>query len=398
MQILIRKGGFEYFHIIEKRMIFTDNEIPFIIDLKTGKPEDLINDYLIHKTENAWNPKSKTPLNNASQILSFLNFCIELKINDWTNFNSNDLRKYIHFLTSKGQKETTIKTKVVAIQSLFEWLESFNFINANPFNSFQKREIKRTVNFFSNSLKTTSNNQSRLFNSIASSVDIEDIPTENEIKSFYKQLPKETKLMAHFCIETGVRKSELLQLRIKDIETAKESHTGRSYSVFLNASEIQIKSNKSRNIIISKNLYVKLKKHINSNEYKNKLLKFLNKKEHFKKNESPIFISIRGNYFSEGTLNKSFKKASVESGYQEKHNSAISPHQLRHFYASHFIYKKEQEGEINMEDAYMYLSQRLGHSSVSTTKDFYVKIVNKVKQQKQIEEYSEGFISGFLED
>lgn len=102
MQILIRKGGFEYFHIIEKRMIFTDNEIPFIIDLNTGKPEDIINDYLIHKTENSWNPRSKTPRNNADQILSFLNFCIELKIKDWKCFSSNDLRKYIHYLTNKS--------------------------------------------------------------------------------------------------------------------------------------------------------------------------------------------------------------------------------------------------------------------------------------------------------
>lgn len=79
MQILKTKGQFEYFHIIEKRMVSTNNEIPFIINWN-GVLENIVNQYLIFKTEIDWNPNSKTPINNAENILSFLVFCEEQQI------------------------------------------------------------------------------------------------------------------------------------------------------------------------------------------------------------------------------------------------------------------------------------------------------------------------------
>lgn len=397
MQILKTNGNFEYFHLIEKRIISTNNIIPFIISWN-GVLEDTINQYLIFKTEIDWNPNSKTPINNAEHILSFLIFCEEQRIKNWKNISSTDLRKYIQYLTNKGNREGTIKAKITAINSLFNWLERFSFISLNPFNSFQKQEIKRSVNVFSNKQRKTNIQSSSLLKSIIKDSYIEDIPTKNEIRDFYEKLNKEDKIMASFIISSGVRKKELLQLRIIDIEDAKESPTGQSYTVFLNAAAIHIKNNKSRNIIIPRSLYIKIKKHLISEEYKRKLEKFLIKNPEIEQQQAPIFISIRGNRFSDDKLNKSFKKASIETGYENKHNHPIAPHHLRHFYASHFIHKKEQSGDVNMEDAYMYLSERLGHSSSETTKNFYVKIVNRVKQQQQIEKFSEDFISEFLED
>jgi len=397
MQILKTNGKFEYFHIIEKRMVFTDNIIPFIVNWN-GTLENTINQYLIFKTETDWNPKSKTPINNSEYILSFLVFCEEQRIKDWRKISSTDLRKYIQYLTNKGQREGTIRTKITALYSLFNWLERFSFINLNPFNSFQNQEIKRAVNVFSNKQRTTNIKSSSLLKSIVKDAYTEDIPTKDEIKNFYERLNQEDKTMASFIISTGVRKNELLQLRVFDIENAKESPTGQSYSVFLDAASIHIKNNKSRNIMISRSLYIKIKKHLLSKEYKGKLEKFLIKNPKIKPQFAPVFISVRGNRFSDDKLNKSFKKASIETGYVEKHNHSIAPHHLRHFYASYFIYKKEESGDVNMEDVYMYLSERLGHSSVETTKNFYVKIVNKVKQQQQIEKFSEDFINGFLED
>ena len=83
------------------------------------------------------------------------------------------------------------------------------------------------------------------------------------------------------------------------------------------------------------------------------------------------------------------KKANLEN--------AITPHNLRHFYASHFIDSKDNQ-KWNMEQIYMYLAERLGHSSPDTTKSFYVKIVNKIKLQEKIEKASDEFITEFLKD
>jgi len=392
MQILKTSRGFEYFHIIEKRMIKTTNAIPFIINWD-GKLENEINQYLIFKTETDWNPTSKTPINNAEQILIFLDFCISSSIKDWKSISSTDLKKYIATMTKSGKREGTIKTRISGLQSLFDWLYSFNLISSNPFATFNKKETKHIINVFSSKTKTIIIKSSSLINSIVKDEYKESIPTKEEIKNFYKELSVKDRLMALFLIETGVRKSELLQLRIDDILEGKESNTGNSYSVLLNARKMKIKYNKSRNIIISSLLREKLLNHyyseINS-KYVNNFIK--------NNDESPfLFLSNRSNRLSSDVLNKSFKKASVLSGYFKQHSFSISPHNLRHFYASHFIYNKEKSGDVNLEDAYMYLSERLGHSSVETTKSFYVKIVSKVKQQLDIEKYSESFISGFLE-
>ena len=101
-------------------------------------------------------------------------------------------------------------------------------------------------------------------------------------------------------------------------------------------------------------------------------------------------MSNRGNRFSTDKLNKAFLKASNEVNVVP-----FSPHQLRHFYASNFIYKQELEGN-NMEQAYMYLAERLGHSSPDTTKAFYVKLANKEKMKEIAESSLENFAIDFL--
>lgn len=391
MHLYFTEGEFEFYDKNVKRMIKTKNAIPFLIN-QEGQLIDEINDYLLYKTEYDWNPQSNSPKTNAEHLLHFLDFCSYITDINWMQISSSEINQYVLYMTKNGNSENTIKARMTTVSSMFNWLFSNGYLKYNPFNSFSSKVVQRNIKTFINNGGTKKFNVSAVKNKVIKDAYEEELPTTIEMKDFYNCLPKEDKLMALVMIETGIRKEELIQLTKDMLDSMKESHTGKSYQMFLDASKIRIKYNKSRNIVISKELRTQLIKHCSSKEYKNRLAKY---KSLNRDRDELIFISVRGNQYSHDKLNKSFEKACKESGYFQQHKKFINPHLLRHFFASNFIRRKEQDG-TDMESAYMYLSERLGHSSPDVTKAFYIKIINKAKQLEDLEKYSEDFIGDFL--
>lgn len=393
MRIFYTKDTFEYMNLYSQKKELTSNKIPFIINWD-GKLENEINYYLLMKTESDWNPSSNTPANNANQILTFLDYSYQNNI-QWQNISNVQIRKWIEHLTENNFNGSTINQKLTIISSMFNWCHRNNLISNNPFISFNNKIIKQTMNVFSNKKMSKEYTSKNFTNMIIKDEFKEDIPTIEEVKEFYSKLADEDKLMALFIIETGVRKEELLQITIEMLKSMTESTTGNSFSLLLDARKIRIKGNKSRNIIISLSLRNKLFKHIKTKNYKIKRDKYIESNEIKMIDDIPVFISNRGKVFSQDKLNKSFTAACKKSGYFDKYGYSISPHNLRHFFASHFIAQKDKKGELT-DDVFMYLSERLGHSHTDTTKKYYIKIVNKIKQKEDMEKYTEMFLSEFL--
>lgn len=387
MEIYWTKGEISYYHRKTKRMIKTQNKIPFIIDWN-GVLMNEVNEYLLFKTELQWNSCGQTPKNNACQISLFLEHCYENNIN-YKNITGSEIKQFVAMMSKDGLKSTSIKQKLSMIENLYTWLYENGYIKNNPFTEFGKTEVKNIIKSFSkNNNKSISQTKTCQF--LSSYEEIEDIPKLDDLKMVYKALRTEDQLMMHLLIETGIRKEELLQLTFGMIKNTKVSKSGKTFTLFLNANEIQIKYNKSRNVILSYDLKTKLLKHCLSSNYKKYQTKFLDNHKNKTINDVPLFLSSRGNRFSTDKLNKTFLKVSKEVNV-----APFSPHQLRHFYASNFIYKQELEGN-NMEQAYIYLSERLGHSSPDTTKAFYVKLVNKEKMKEIAESSLESFAIDFL--
>lgn len=388
MEVYWTKNEISYFHKKTKRMIKTKNSIPFMVDWNGALIED-INEYLLFKTELQWNSESQTPKNNSNQICLFLEHCYENNIN-YKNITGTEIKQYTALLSKNGLKYSSIKQKLNIIESLYFWLSENNHIKHNPFSEFSSIEVRNIVKSFSKNKEKKSKATTKKHQFLTSFEEIEDIPKVEDLKKAYNNLNKEDQLMMRLLIETGIRKEELLQLTIGMLKNATASKTGKTYTLFLNANEIQIKYNKSRNVVLSADLRTRLLKNCISSKYKKYQNKFLSKNNIKDINISPLFLSNRGNRFSTDKLNKTFEKASKESKI-----TSFSPHQLRHFYASNFIYKQELEGN-NMEQAYIYLSERLGHSSPDTTKAFYVKIINKEKMKELAESSLESFAFDFL--
>lgn len=385
MYLFFTQNSFTYTHPIYKNKITTNQKIPFFIDNK-GELVDVVNKYLLAKIEQPWRGKENTIKTNLNHLKSFLDY-IENNYLKITNVSFEVIEHYLIYLKSEKLKENTIKAKLNSIKAFFDWSYQNSFLNENPFFSFSNNHFTKNINSFSKGQSVKTFDVSFIKNKIIKDLKVEDIPSKEDIKSLYKNLNNEYKLMLLCYISTGMRKNELLQITPEMIVNAKDNGDQLSYSLVLDANIINIKNLKSRTVVLDGLLRNKLIKHLKSKEYKKRLVLFKNKN---KNKEAPLFISKHGNYYASNTVNVNFKKAN-------KSNFNITIHSLRHYFATHFIKYKEAQGEC-LESSYLYLSERLGHSSVETTKSYYVKIINKLKEQKGLEEYSSSIIKGIFNE
>lgn len=350
MHLYFTTKPFQYYDKSTGTMLNTYRKIPILID-NNGKLNNIVNDYLLMKTIYSWDDESSTPKTNAEHILSFLDFCENVIKTEWLAINEENVNSYILFLIKEKYSQRTIDLKFSAISMLFSWAMNNNYIIVNPFKNNLSKEISLKYNRNLSMIK---------------------IPTSDEIKAFYISLNEEDKLIAMLIIESGLRKEELYQLTVASIKNASISSSGSYFYVNLDSLSMKIKNNKSRFIEISKSMRDSLLNHSISEVSKLRKQKFYQKNNY---ETDLIFISSQGNKYSSDKLNKSFYKASILSGYYNKHEFPICPDQLRHYYAVSFITRKLQSG-VNSDSLYHELSNYLGHQSSDTTKKLYENIVN----------------------
>jgi len=152
------------------------------------------------------------------------------------------------------------------------------------------------------------------------------------------------KLITEFIFSTGVRISECINMKISDLDF--NEFTGKVVSG---------KGNKDRMIILSKNWVESYKKYI---EDRNKEIK-----------SEYLFCNKEGTTLSVDTVQKFLKISAKKAGI----NKAVSPHKLRHSFATSLL-----ENDVNIR----YIQQLLGHANLNTTQ-IYTKVnTNKLKEIK----------------
>ena len=157
------------------------------------------------------------------------------------------------------------------------------------------------------------------------------------------------KCMLELLYGTGLRISELLSLTINDIDTI--NCTVRCVG----------KGNKERIVPINDFVIESLKSYL---EQRPLLLK--------KKTTTELFLNSRGDKLSREGFFKILKKILLEKGL----NTDISPHTLRHSFATHLL---EYGADLRV------IQEMLGHSDISTTR-IYTHITNK-KIREDYEKY-----------
>ena len=248
--------------------------------------------------------------------------CYKFTNKSYKKVTKNDVIDYITYLNKKiGAK--SINRHIVSIKNYFKFLERNNLINTNPTNDIT-------------GLKTP-----KKMPRVLSEEDIDKL-LNIELKDAYSY---RNKAMLELMYSSGLRVSELLDLRISNIDFN------------MNLVRVFGKGSKERIIpmddIATKYLYEYI------NLYRNTLLR--------NNVTDLVFINSRGNKLSRQGFFKILREIALEQGI----NKEISPHTLRHSFATHLL---------NHGADLRSIQTMLGHENIETTQIYTHVSNNYVKQ------------------
>ena len=236
--------------------------------------------------------------------------------------NYAQIRSWIVELVNSGINNRTINRKISSLKSFFKFLQKTKQITINPLAKHQ-------------ALKTSKQVQVPF-----SEKEIKDVlSTKDKIEGFESV---RNKLIVELFYSTGIRRSELIHIKISDIDFNNETV------------KVVGKRNKERYIPLIKTVQVSL---INYLKFRNEI-----------KTEQPyLFITKKGkiiydtlvyriinNYFS--TVSSKVKK---------------SPHVIRHSFATHLL---NEGADLNA------VKELLGHSSLASTQVYTHSSLGKLKK------------------
>jgi len=227
----------------------------------------------------------------------------------------DDILNYIQELKNQGLKNATINRKIYSLSKIFKLYVMQGLCKVNPIS--QLNQIKRITK--------------PVENQIITNLEIADIQNATREKN-------KTTLFIQALAQTGCRISELINIKVQDIKDI--SLTGKAYK------EITIngKGDKQRKVFLTGELYRDIKE------------------IYGKSKQGYIFQSRTGQPLSRKNLYKQ-----IRSTFFKSTGKKINPHMIRHFFAG-------QKIQVEKKDL-KSISTYLGHSSISTTGNMYLKSI-----------------------
>lgn len=289
--------------------------------MNNNKYNTYLNNFISYLTNN----KRYSPYTITSYKKDTYDYLEFLKKNniDIKNSNYKIVEEYSKYLYKKKLSKRSIARKYSSIRTFYNYLEKKNILENNVFNLLENPKKEEKLPRFINEYELD-----KMF----------EIP-DNSPKG------QRDRLILELLYGTGVRVSELVNIKINDIDFNN------------NSIKVRGKGNKDRYVF-----YGKYCKEAINNYMKNGRISLLNGQtcdylllNRFGKNIS--VVSIRK------ILNEIINKCSLDI--------KISPHVLRHTFATHLL---NEGADI------MHVKELLGHSSLSTT-SIYTHVTNeKIKE------------------
>lgn len=267
---------------------------------------------------------------------NYSNNTVKAYINDITNFNifikkdllnisPNDIRNYLKHINNLSSR--TISHNLSSLKSFYNYLEVIELTNYNPINEIERPKLEQKMPEF-----LTLEEVTNLLN----------INVENEFNA-------RDKAILELLYSSGIRISELTSMELSNID--------------LDECLIRImgKGSKERIVPLGDYAIEVLKDYIENYRYK------LNKK-----NSSYVFLNNRGGQLSRQFIFKTIKNEAIKKGIKKN----ISPHTLRHTFATHLL---KNGADLRI------IQELLGHENLSTTQ-IYTHLTND-KLKSDYEEY-----------
>ena len=245
-----------------------------------------------------------------------------LKNKDIKSVSSDDIRKYINHLYDEKEKDRTIARKIVSIRTFFDYLMQVKKISINPTEKIESPKLTKKL-------------------PVALSIDevnkLLDINPKNALE--YRN-----KAILELMFATGMRVSEIINLKINDIN--------------INDNYVRCFGKGKKERIIPMADYTTKLVETYLHEYRPSLLKgYLT---------DSVFLSSYGKGITRQGLFKIIKKEAKEKGI----NKEISPHTLRHTFATLLL---ENGADLRS------IGELLGHENIKTTQ-IYTHLSNSKKR------------------
>lgn len=264
-------------------------------------------DAFIHYLQVEKRYSKHTLLAYEEDLDQFLVFAEISRSSDWGEVNHQLVRAWMVDLLENGQSNRTVSRKLSCLRSFFKWLVTNGKVEQNPMLRIRGPKVEKRLPQFVKQSEIDPERIERLF-----SADFEGVRDRLMFELFY---------------QTGIRLSELIELKNKDVTSAQIKVLG--------------KRNKERIIPIGKELYeiIQLYEKLKPSGPDGQLMLFV-KKDGRKLSSKFVYRKIN-TYL--GSVTNAQKK---------------SPHILRHTFATHML---------NNGAGLETLKELLGHANLSAT-------------------------------
>ena len=288
-------------------MTFKNKKIIIIL----GDNMDKIINKFIEYLEYEKGYSKKTIISYENDLELFNNFLKENKIENINNIDYSVIRKYLSHLHDNNYEASSISRKISALRTFFKYSLKEKIIKNNPMtlisNPKKEKKLPKYLNY---------EEMERLLNSI-------DLKELEGIRD---------KLIIELLYSTGIRVSELVNIKIKDIKIKEQ--------------QINIlgKGNKERIVLFGNKAQELIKLYLNAH------------KELFKGNiyNSYLLINNKGKQLTTNKVELIVKQVLRKSALKLN----ISPHTLRHTFATHML-----DSGADLKS----VQELLGHENLKTT-------------------------------
>lgn len=222
------------------------------------------------------------------------------------------IKSFMYRLKQNGNEERSIARKLSSLKSYFKYLRKNEISMENPFEFIEKQKIKKPLP------------ELLTYDEIMELLRIEISPKE--------ELNKRNYLIVRVLFATGVRVSELTNIKLENIDYEED------------VIKILGKGNKERYVFFDEETEVLLKKYI------------LIERETIRQNKNNTFLFL--NRFGEKMSERSIELILQDMGRRLKSPKEIYPHMLRHSFASFLL---DSGADLRS------IQELLGHKSLQAT-------------------------------
>lgn len=242
-------------------------------------------------------------------VIKFNEYIHSRDISSIIDINKTTIITYLLYLENTGMANSTISRNLASLRCLFQYLLNSNIIREDPTFNLKSTKTERKIP------------------NVLSEGEIDLLLAQPNTKNLKGTRDK---AMIQLICTTGLRVSQMLNLNIEDID--------------INSGLIYIKEEDTRIIALNKSMLGCLTNYLD--EYRSKALK-----------RDPLFINLYGDRLTRQGFWKILKQYTKKTGI----NKPITPHTLRHSFATNMINSGVDIREIQ---------KILGHSELSTTETY----------------------------